>query len=132
MDKLLEDFIADATQQRRALIEAIDVCIRSAVPSFNVERAGRFLGYGKFHYRYDSGREGDTYVVSMMNGSQTLSVYLMGGDGDKYLAEANAARLGKVSVGKSCIRIRRLENIKLDVLEELIRISADQHADSMI
>lgn len=122
----VEAFIAEAKPGRFELIAAIDRTIRTAAPELRVERSGRLLGYGPFHYRYPTGTEGDTFVVSMMDGAQALSVYIFGGDGDQYLVEANATRLGKVSVGKSCIRVKRLEHIDLAVLSELVLHAADQ------
>jgi len=94
------------------MIEMIDETIRTAAPELTAQTEGRMLGYGRFHYRYATGREGHTYVVSMMDGAQALSVYVM-------------------SVGKSCIRVKRLEHLDLTVLAELVRASVDQHAASL-
>lgn len=124
---VVEQFIAEARPGRAELIAEVDRTIRQAAPALEAGREGRFLGYGPFHYRYDSGREGDTFVVSMMDGAQALSLYVMGTKDGGYLAEANAERLGKVSVGKSCIRIRRLEHLDLDVLAEVVAEAAAQH-----
>lgn len=124
---VVDEFIAEARPGREALTAAVDVTIRRAAPDLEMGRDGRFLGYGPFHYRYESGREGDTFVVSMMDGAQALSIYVMGAQGDRYLAEANAERLGKVSVGKSCIRVKRLEHLDLDVLGEVVAEAAAQH-----
>ena len=124
----VEEFLAEARPGRFELIAAVDECIRAAAPALEVGRDGRFLGYGPFHYRYESGREGDTFVVSMMDGAQALSINVMGAATDgRYLAEASADRLGKVSVGKSCIRVKRLEHLDLDVLAELVAEAAAQH-----
>ena len=124
----VDEFLDGLAEPRRSLVAAVDETIRSAAPELAVAADGRFLGYGPFHYRYASGREGDTFAISMMSGAQALSVYVLGADGDRYLAEANAERLGKVSVGKSCIRVKRIEHLDLDVLAELVRRSADQLA----
>ncbi len=51
----------------------------------------------------------------------------MGTKDDSHLAEANADRLGKVSVGKSCIRVKRLEHLDLEVLAEVVAEAAAQH-----
>ena len=123
---MVEEFIAEARPGRAELIAAVDATIRRAAPDLEVGRDGRFLGYGPFHYRYESGREGDTLVVSMMDGAQALSIYVMGTKEDTYLAEANADRLGKVSVGKSCIRVKRLEHLDLEALAELVAEAAAQ------
>lgn len=124
---VVEEFIAEARPGRAELIGAVDGPIRQAAPDLAVARDGRFLGYGPFHYRYESGREGDTFVVSMMDGAQALSIHVMGTKEDTYLAEANADRLGKVSVGKSCIRVKRLEHLDLAVLAEVVAEAAAQH-----
>jgi hypothetical protein len=79
------------------------------------------LGYGKHHYLYASGREGDTAIVCLTSQKQYISLYLMDCDENGYLAEQNKDQLGKVSVGKSCIRFKKLEDLNLDVTLELIR-----------
>ncbi len=122
------EFVAEATPERRHMMEVINSVIRRVAPELETEPSGRFFGYGPFHYRYASGREGDTCAVGMMNGVQALSLYVMGGKDGLYSVEANAARLGKVSTGKCCIRVKKLEHLNLDVFAELVRDSADQLA----
>ena len=128
---VVDEFVARAREGRAPLIEAVDATVRRVAPELSVALDGRFLGYGPFHYRYPTGREGDTFVVAMMDGAQALSIYVMGGDGGQWLVEGNADRLGKVSVGKSCIRVKRRDQIDLDVLGEIVRTAADQHADAV-
>ena len=108
------------------MIEAVDAAIREAAPALTTGRDRRMLGYGPVHYRYATGREGDTFAVSMMDGAQALSIYVLGSEDGKYLAEARAGRLGRVSVGKSCIRVKRLEHLDLDEFRLLVSASADQ------
>jgi len=67
------------------------------------------LGDGAYHYKYASGREGDTAVVSLASQKNHISVYMCATEDDEYLAEKNKERLGKVSVGRSCIRFADLE-----------------------
>jgi len=122
----VEDFLAEARPERRVMIQAIDAIIRDVAPDLTTAREGRFLGYGPFHYRYASGREGDTFAIGMMDGAQALSVYVVGGEDGRYLTESRADRLGKVSVGKSCIRVKRLEHLDLDAFRDLVAASVDQ------
>ena len=84
----------------------------------------RMLGYGKFHYRYASGREGDTVLIGVADNEQAISLYVMAADEQGYLAEQYAPRLGKASCGKSCIRFKRFDDLDLTVLEELVRRAA--------
>ena len=79
------------------------------------------IGYGPFHYRYASGREGDTFLLSLTSRKAHISLYVLCSVDGGYLAERYADRLGKkVSVGKSCVRIKRASDVDLDVLRELL------------
>ena len=82
---------------------------------------GKVIGYGSFHYRSKSGREGDWFPIGLANQKRYVSLYLCAADDDGYLAEANAERLGRVDVGKSCVRFKKLEDLNLDVVDELCR-----------
>jgi Domain of unknown function (DU1801) len=78
------------------------------------------LGYGRFHYRYTSGREGDASLVALSSRKACISLYVLSADESGYLAERYADRLPKASIGKSCIRFKRADDIDLDVLRELL------------
>lgn len=121
-------FLAALPEERRPILQRVHEVIRAAAPGLEPSVAGKMLGYGPFHYRYATGREGDAYVVNLASQKQYVSLYLNATAGDAYLAEANAHRLGKASVGKSCIRFKRLEDVDLDVLAELIGTAADSLA----
>lgn len=80
------------------------------------------VGFGRYHYKYDSGREGDYLVTGFSPRKQALTVYIMPGfSGFPNLME----RLGKHKTGRSCLYINKLEDVDLAVLEELIRGGAD-------
>lgn len=78
------------------------------------------VGFGTYHYRYDSGREGDMLMTGFSPRSQTISLYIMSGFG-RYAALLQ--KLGKYKTGKSCLYIKRLSDINMDIMEELIRDS---------
>ena len=78
------------------------------------------IGFGSYHYKYDSGREGDMMLTGFSPRKQNLSVYIMAGF-DKY--EELLKDLGKHKTGKSCLYIKRLSEINTDVLTELIKAS---------
>ena len=121
----VDDFIASLPDGRREIVRAVDGAIREAVPDLDVRMWGKFIGYGSYHYRYASGREGNWFPIGLANNKQYVSLYICAADDDGYLAEANAGRLGKVSVGKSCIRFKRLEDLDLEVAVELSRRAAE-------
>jgi hypothetical protein len=86
---------------------------------------GTMIGFGRYHYKYATGHEGDSFPVGFAPRRNELSIYLMG----TYLPENAAkreallARLGKHRMGKACLYVKRLSDIDLAVLEELARMS---------
>jgi hypothetical protein len=78
------------------------------------------VGLGSYHYRYASGREGDWPLTGFAPRKQALTLYIMAGF-KRY--PQLMKKLGKHSTGSSCLYIKRLEDVDLAVLEELIRES---------
>lgn len=76
------------------------------------------IGFGTYHYKYDSGREGDFLCTGFSPRKTALSIYIMPGYQD---FGAILARLGKHKIGKSCLYINKLADVDMAVLEELIR-----------
>lgn len=78
------------------------------------------VGYGRYHYKYDSGHEGDFFRVGFSPRKQNITIYIM--PGFEHFDD-QLEKLGKYSTGKSCLYIKRLSDIDLDVLETLIKES---------
>ena len=82
------------------------------------------IGYGSYRYRYESGREGVMCRAGFSPRKAASTIYLIGDYFDRREeADALFARLGKHTTGKSCLYVRRLEQVDLAVLEELIALS---------
>jgi len=75
------------------------------------------VGYGEYHYKYESGREGDWALVGFSPRKQNLAVYIMPGF-DAF--PALMKKLGKYKTGKSCLYLNKLDDVDHDVLEKLI------------
>ena len=75
------------------------------------------IGFGEYHYKYETGREGDFMATGFSPRKAKLSIYIMPGYSDY---GSIMQRLGKHSVGKSCLYINKLYDIDLNVLAELI------------
>ena len=84
------------------------------------------VGFGSYHYKYASGREGDWFLTGFSPRKQSLTVYIMPGF-DEY--EALLERLGKHKIGKSCLYINKLEEVDLSVLKMLIEKSVNKMAE---
>lgn len=81
---------------------------------------GNIVGFGKYHYKYESGREGDMFLTGFAPRAQNLVVYVMPGFSG---ADDLLKRLGKHKIGKSCLYINKLADLDAGVLEELLRRS---------
>lgn len=76
------------------------------------------VGFGKYHCKYQSGREGDWFIVGFSPRRQNLTLYMLAGF-EKYAGLLS--RLGKHTTAKSCLTIKRLADVDMDVLKNLIR-----------
>ncbi len=80
------------------------------------------IGFGQYHYKYESGREGDSLRLGFASRAQNISVYIMPGyEG----FEDELSRLGKYKLGKVCLSIKRLSDIDEVVLREICKKSLD-------
>jgi hypothetical protein len=79
------------------------------------------VGFGTYHYKYASGREADWFLTGFSPRKQALTLYIMSGF-DEY--DALMAKLGKHSTGKSCLYVKRLADVDMAVLRELVTRSA--------
>jgi len=79
------------------------------------------VGFGSYHYTYESGREGDSCLVGFASRKGDISVYLMGSFPER---EALLAKLGRHKLAKACLYLRRLGDVDLAVLEQLVARSA--------
>ncbi|NDJ60850.1 MAG: DUF1801 domain-containing protein [Chloroflexi bacterium] len=86
---------------------------------------GSIVGFGRYHYRYASGREGDWFLAGFAPRKQNLSLYITAGF-DEYgeLLE----KLGKHKIGKACLYIKKLADVDETVLRELVKRSAEHTA----
>ena len=84
------------------------------------------VGFGTYHYKGASGREGDWMRIGFSPRKQNLTVYIMDGF-EKYVGLM--ANLGKYKTGKSCLYVKRLSDIDENVLNELIELSVKHFND---
>jgi len=83
---------------------------------------GSMVGFGTYHYKYASGQEGDWMVNGFSPRREALTIYLMTGF---TIHEELLEKLGKFKTGKSCLYIKKLEDVNPDVLSEIIVKSVD-------
>jgi hypothetical protein len=79
------------------------------------------VGFGRYHYRYESGREGDMCLVGFSSRKGDISLY---GLSSAPSHGELISKLGKHRAGKSCLYIRKLSDVDLKVLEKLVALAA--------
>jgi hypothetical protein len=119
------DGVQDQTRREdsRALVALMGAVTNEPARMWNAS----IVGFGEYHYRYDSGREGDLFKVGFSPRKANLTLYLLSDvakNGDLL------ARLGPHKTGKSCLYVKRLADLDKDVLTELIKRSA-AHVDQL-
>ena len=112
------DFL-DAVEPERKREDAKTVCAMMERLSGHPPKmwGASIVGFGSYHYKYDSGREGDFLMTGFSPRKANLALYV--GAGRKQQAPL-LERLGKHKTGKSCLYVNKLADIDLGVLEELI------------
>jgi hypothetical protein len=84
------------------------------------------IGYGSRTMHYADGKTREFYQIGLSANITGISVYILGIDDKKYLAQTYAEKLGKASVTGYCIKFKSLKDINLDVLEAAIRDGFEQ------
>lgn len=109
------DGIADETKRKDAytLFEMLQTATKSKPKMWGES----IIGFGVYHYVGKSGREGDWFIAGMSPRKQTLTLYMLGG-WEPHIELL--AKLGKHSLGKGCLYIKRLEDVNLRVLKSLM------------
>lgn len=122
--KTVSEYIASVPKDRKDAIEFLHTFIQKAAPTLTAHMAYNMLGYGSFPYKSYKGNVLEWPVIALANQKNYISVYVCAVQNGQYIAEKNKARLGKVSVGKSCIRFSNLKHVNLEVLKEVIQKAA--------
>ncbi len=80
------------------------------------------VGFGSYDYKYASGKEGSWFLTGFSPRKQSMTLYIMPGF-DRY--DDLMSDLGKYKTGKSCLYVNKLEDVDMDVLRQLVQLSAD-------
>ncbi len=119
----VEDFLnAIADEKRRQDCLTVLKLMKRATAQEPKMWGANIVGFGNYKYKYDSGREGETFIVGFSPRKQNLTLYLTSGltGFDGFLA-----KLGKHKTGKSCLYINKLEDVNIQALEKMIANSVE-------
>ena len=104
-------------EHRRADCRAVAGLMAEITGAEGLMWGSSIVGFGSYHYRYASGREGDSFEAGFSPRKRALTIYVMAGFAE---CQDLLARLGQHSTGKSCLYVKRVADIDLDVLREML------------
>ena len=117
----VEDFLAAVENRRRREDGFAVLAMMREITGLEPEMWGpSIVGFGDYHYKYESGREGDFFLTGFSPRKQSLTLYIMSGLEGR---EGLLGKLGKHRTGAACLYINKLADVDVDVLRDLIRIS---------
>lgn len=119
----VKEYLDAVPAERKELIDFLHDFIQKSAPSLKTFFAYNMLGYGKFPYVNYKKEPIEWPVIALANQKNYVSIYVCSVVDGEYVAEKHKDELGKVSVGKSCIRFKKLEDVNLDVLKKVIKIA---------
>jgi hypothetical protein len=132
MEEQIEGYIAGQPEPKRDEMQELHRLILSASPECRLwfldgrNEEGKIvsnpnIGYGLQTIKYAGGKTREFYRIGLSANTTGISVYVIGVEDKKYLAQTYGGKLGKASVTGYCIKFRTLRDINSDVLEEAIR-----------
>ena len=119
----VDAFLAGLPEPQQADSRALIALMREVTGEEPRMWGPSIVGFGSYHYRYATGREGDAPLTSFSPRKQNLTVYLSYGFEEQ---EELLARLGKHKLGKACLYVKRLADVDQAALRELVQQSVDE------
>jgi Domain of unknown function (DU1801) len=114
-----EAYVEGLPEPRRDDIGRLHARVRQVAPTMSASAKEGMLTYGTYRYRYASGREGEWFALGIASQKNYISLYAPTLDLEPYIA-----RLPKANLGRGCIRFKRLDDLDMAVIDEVIRASA--------
>jgi len=140
LQKQIADYIATQPEPKRSEMQKLHALILAWMPAAKLwfldgkDEKGKIvsnpnIGYGSQTMKYANGKTREFYRIGLSANTTGISVYIMGIEDKKQLAEKFGRALGKASVTGYCIKFKTLADIKLDVLQAAIQYGIGQTSD---
>ena len=137
LQKQIKEYIATQPEPKRGEMQQLQAMILALMPTCKLwfldgkDEKGKIvsnpnIGYGSQTVQYANGKTKEFYQIGISANTTGISVYIMGLNDRKYLAQAFGQKLGKASVMGYCIKFKTLTDIKIDVLKAAIQYGIDQ------
>jgi hypothetical protein len=122
--KSVTEYLDAVPKERKGAILFLHQFIQKSVPKLKSHFAYNMIGYGAFPYKNSKKETLSWPIIALANQKNYISMYVCALEDGGYVAEKYKAELGKVSVGKSCIRIKKLEDVNLPELKKVLQKAA--------
>jgi hypothetical protein len=140
--KQIEAYITSQTEPKRTDMQALHGIILQLMPECKLwfldgkNSEGKTvsnpnIGYGFYNIKYADGSTREFYQIGLCTNATGISVYIMGIEDKKYLAQMFGKELGKSNVTGYCIRFKALKDINIDILEAAIRYGVEATNEKM-
>lgn len=119
-----KEYMDQLPEERKTILKELDRLIRSNAPDLKPTFSYNMPGYGAFQYTNYKNEVIDWPTIAIASQKNYVSLYVCAVEDNQYIAEKYKDDLGKVSVGKSCIRFKKLEDVNLETLKKVIKLAA--------
>lgn len=119
--KTPEEYIKMINEPERSEVIKLFELIKEEMPKDKPFIISGMIGFRSEHYKSKSGREGDWPLVALASHKNYISFYVCAAEGDEYIAEKYKKDFPYASIGRSCIRFKKMENIDTNLLRKIIK-----------
>ena len=142
LEAQIENYIADQPEPKRSDMRELHGIISQIMPECRLwfldgkDSDGKIvsnpnIGYGSHTIKYAGGKTREFYQIGMSANTTGISVYILGIEDKKYLAQAYGGKIGKASVTGYCIKFKILKDININVLEAAIRYGLEAQNENV-
>lgn len=120
----IAEYLEAVPDERKEALQTLHAFIQKTVPDLKPYFAHNMIGYGSFPYKNYKKEMIEWPTIALANQKNYISIYACALVNGEYVAQQFEDTLGKVSVGKSCVRFKKIEDLNLDVLAKMLRLAA--------
>lgn len=120
----IQEYLDAMPAERRVQVDMLKACIEKTVPSLQPYFASNMIGFGSFPYINAKKEKVEWPVIGLASQKEHISIYVCALDNGEYIAEKNKKDLGKVKVGKSCISVKKCEDLNMDTFKKVLKAAA--------
>ncbi len=119
--KTPEEYLEMLSEPEKTETEKVFELIKEEMPGDKPYIISGMIGFRSEHYKSKSGREGDWPLIALACRKNYISFYVCAAEGNQYIAEKYQKDLPKASIGRSCIRFKKIEDVDNKVLRKIIK-----------